>query len=226
MRWCSEYFVRAGGLAYFGDVLGTIAPALAPTFIAFDDLSCVNTNTRKTAFWMLTYRNPSYIEPLRKETTAAFNGDRLVDLGHIHKNCPLLKSLWFETLRMASNATSVRLVNKDTIIGNRILRKGNRIMIPYRLLHFDQTVYGPNVCSFKPEGFVGANAEKLTRGDSWRPLGGGKTMCNGRHMAKRATLIFLSIVLRRFDIVIVGEGKLPTPDLGRPVLGIMAVKDD
>lgn len=87
----------------------------------------INTNTRKTAFWMLTYHNPSYIEPLRKETTAAFNGDRLVDLGHIHKNCPLLKSLWFETLRMASNATSVRLVNKDTIIGNKILRKGNRI---------------------------------------------------------------------------------------------------
>ncbi|KAJ9216424.1 hypothetical protein DTO166G4_2012 [Paecilomyces variotii] len=176
MRWCSEYFVRAGGLAYFGDVLGTIAPALAPTFIAFDDLSCINTNTRKTAFWMLTYHNPSYIEPLRKETTAAFNGDRLVDLGHIHKNCPLLKSLWFETLRMASNATSVRLVNKDTIIGNKILRKGNRIMIPYRLLHFDRTIYGPNVCSFNPERFAGANAEKL-----WRPLGGGKTMCSGRH---------------------------------------------
>lgn len=27
MRWCSEYFVRAGGLAYFGDVLGTIDPS-------------------------------------------------------------------------------------------------------------------------------------------------------------------------------------------------------
>ncbi|KAJ9410534.1 hypothetical protein DTO045G8_1997 [Paecilomyces variotii] len=206
MRWCPEYFVRAGGLAYFGDVLGTIDPSspsmtsrgrlsisiqnfgprneLCAVGVCTNDIATIlvtlhwviNTNTRKTAFWMLTYRNPSYIEPRRKETTAAFNGDRLVDLGHIHKNCPLLKSLWFETLRMASNATSVRLVNKDTIIGNKILRKGNRIMIPYRPLHFDRTIYGPNVCSFNPERFAGANAEKL-----WRPLGGGKTMCSGRH---------------------------------------------
>lgn len=78
---------------------------------------------------MLTYllHNPSYIEPLRKEISAAFDGDRLVDLEHLHNNCPLLESFWFETLRMASNAASVRLVNKDTIIGNKILRKGNRI---------------------------------------------------------------------------------------------------
>ncbi|KAL3709763.1 hypothetical protein TMatcc_003554 [Talaromyces marneffei ATCC 18224] len=39
MRLCSEYFVRAGGLAYFGDMLGAVDPELAPTFIAFDDLS-------------------------------------------------------------------------------------------------------------------------------------------------------------------------------------------
>ncbi|RWQ98537.1 hypothetical protein C8Q69DRAFT_442691 [Paecilomyces variotii] len=210
MRWCSEYFVRAGGLAYFGDVLGTIAPALAPTFIAFDDLSCINTNTRKTAFWMLTYRNPSYIEPLRKETTAAFNGDRLVDLGHIHKNCPLLKSLWFETLRMASNATSVRLVNKDTIIGNKILRKGNRIRPSTAPMSVHLTPSVLPVQTLRSSGGPSAAARR----------------CAAAAIAKRATLILLSIVLRRFDIVIVGEGKLPTPDLGMSVLGIMAVKDD
>ncbi|KAJ9294217.1 hypothetical protein DTO271G3_7079 [Paecilomyces variotii] len=207
-------------------MLWTIDPELAPTFIAFDDLSWkaiyqypefqsrvmrakrdqtqralrryfevpqsrktrnrwfITTNTRKTAFWMLTYlHNPSYIEPLRKKTAAAFIGDRLVDLGHMHKNCPLLESLWFETMRMAPNVASVRLIIKDTtIIGNKIPRKSNRIMIPYRLLHFDETVYGPNVCPFKPERFAGTNAEKPTRGDSWRPFGGGKTMCSGRHI--------------------------------------------
>jgi cytochrome P450 len=99
-------------------------------------------------------------------------------------------------------------------------------VIPYRLLHFDESVYGPDVYSFRPERFAGANAEKLTRGDSWRPFGGGKTMCSGRHIAKRATIMFLSLVLRNFDVAIVGEKKMPIPDLGRPVLGIMAVKDD
>ncbi|TAQ84949.1 hypothetical protein B7494_g6729 [Chlorociboria aeruginascens] len=298
MRWCSEYFVRAGGLAYFGDMLGAVDPELAPTFIAFDDLSwqaiyqypsfwsklmrakldqtqrafkkyfdipqsqrtgdawftkamenelravgldtndiatilvtlhwAINTNTRKTAFWMLTYllRNPSYIEPLRKETAAAFNGESFIDLEYLHDKCPLLEGVWFETLRMASNAASVRLVKKDTIIGNKVLRKGNRIMIPYRLFHFDEAVYGDDIYSFKPERFANASAEKLTRGDSWRPFGGGKTMCSGRHVAKRATLMFAAIVLHKFDIEIVGDKKMPIPDLGRPVLGIMAVKDD
>ncbi|KAE8556219.1 hypothetical protein EYB25_000919 [Talaromyces marneffei] len=166
----------------------------------------INTNTRKTAFWVLTYLlyNPSHIEPLRRQTANAF----------------------FETLRMSSNAASVRNVNKDTVIGYKHLRKGNRIMIPYRLLHFDESVYGPDVYSFKPERFAGSNAEKLTRGDSWRPFGGGKTMCSGRHIAKCATLMFLSLVLRKFDIEIVGGRKMPAPDLGRPVLGIMALKDD
>ncbi|PQE32214.1 cytochrome P450 oxidoreductase protein [Rutstroemia sp. NJR-2017a WRK4] len=298
MRWCSEYFVRAGGLAYFGDMLGAIDPKLASTFIEFDDLSwqaiyqypdfftremrgkraqtqlafkkyfevpqnqrtgdawftktmenelravgvctsdiaiilvtlhwAINTNTRKTAFWMLTYvlHNPSYIEQIRKETAPAFEGKKLVDLEFLHDKCPLLESCWFETLRMASNAASVRQINKDTIIGGKVLRKGNRIMIPYRLLHFDESVYGDDVYSFKPERFAGAAADKLTRGDSWRPFGGGKTMCSGRHVAKRATLMFLAMVLRNFEVEIVGEKKLPVPDLGRPVLGIMAVKDD
>jgi cytochrome P450 len=89
----------------------------------------INTNTRKTAFWMLTYilHNPSYIEQIRKETAPAFEGKKLVDLEFLHDKCPLLESCWFETLRMASNAASVRQINKDTVIGGKVLRKGNRI---------------------------------------------------------------------------------------------------
>jgi hypothetical protein len=117
-------------------------------------------------------------------------------------------------------------------------------VIPYRLLHFDQEVYGEDVQSFRPERFMGSAGEKLTRGDSWRPFGGGKTMCSGRHVAKRATrelfrhipekknttdltvVMFLAMILKRFDITIVGDDKMPPADLGRPVLGIMAVKLD
>ncbi|KAK0616095.1 putative cytochrome p450 [Bombardia bombarda] len=291
MRWCSEYFVRAGGLAYFGPMLSAIDPQLAPTFIAFDDLSwqaiyqypklltrrmraerdqtqhafkryfdlpqsqrtgdawftkamenelralgvstddiaiilltlhwAINTNTRKTAFWMLTYilHNPHYIPLLRAETAAAFSSSlSLTNPAHLHDSCPLLEAVWFETLRLASNAASVRRVAADTRIGNNnnnnnnnktiLLRKGNRLMIPYRLLHFDEAVYGPDVHAFCPERFLGKENEGLTRGASWRPFGGGKTMCSGRHVAKRATLMFLAMVVTR------------------PVLGVMAVKDD
>ena len=50
MRWCSEYFVRAGGIAYFGDKLSSIDPQLASTFIAFDDLS-----------WQAIYQYPRFL---------------------------------------------------------------------------------------------------------------------------------------------------------------------
>jgi hypothetical protein len=50
MQWCSEYFVRAGGLAYFGEMLAAIDPQLAPTFIAFDDLS-----------WQAIYQYPGFL---------------------------------------------------------------------------------------------------------------------------------------------------------------------
>ena len=78
---------------------------------------------------MLTYvlRNESYIEPLRKETEAAFDGDALVDLDHLQSNCPLLEAVWFETLRLASNAASVRRVAEDTVIGGKLLKKDSRV---------------------------------------------------------------------------------------------------
>ena len=78
---------------------------------------------------MLTYvlRNESYIEHLRKETEAALDGDTLVDLDHLQSNCPLLEAVWFETLRLASNAASVRRVAEDTVIGGKLLKKDSRV---------------------------------------------------------------------------------------------------
>lgn len=72
---------------------------------------------------------------------------------------------------------------------------------------------------------MGGKIGALTRSPSWRPFGGGKTLCTGRHAAKHATLIFIATLLRRFDVEKVGAVGLPEVDLGRPVLGISAVKE-
>ncbi|KAI1171174.1 hypothetical protein F4777DRAFT_583174 [Nemania sp. FL0916] len=40
----------------------------------------------------------------------------------------------------------------------------------------------------------------LKCGPSWRPFGGGKTLCTGRHAAKRATLMLVAVLLWRFDV--------------------------
>lgn len=112
------------------------------------------------------------------------------------------------------------------------MRRGNRIMIPYRLLHFDENVYGHDPHNFHPERFApsvemnGGTKKDPTRGPSWRPFGGGKSLCTGRFIAKNSTLIFIALVLRRFDIKLVGNSTLPKADLGRPVLGISGVTEE
>lgn len=193
----------------------------------------ISTNTRKIVFWILAFLlhcAPSLMDSIRGEIDAAFEGDTLVHLNHLYDSCPTLNNVWHESLRLCSNAASVRFIRSDTVIGGKCMHRGQRIMIPYRLLHFDERVYGADPGSFHPERFAtekgSAQAQSdATRGPSWRPFGGGKTLCTGRFIAKRATLIAVALTLRRFDVQLVGERGLPEADLGRPVLGISGIKE-
>jgi hypothetical protein len=54
---------------------------------------------------------------------------------------------------------------------------------------------------------------------------GGKTKCSGRFLAKYFVTTFVATLLRRFDIKMVGQPHMPQPDVGRPVLGIISVKE-
>ncbi|KAI1479305.1 putative cytochrome p450 [Daldinia eschscholtzii] len=188
----------------------------------------ISTNTRKIAFWMLSnlLHTPSLLDVVRAETAPAFEGNELVNLAHLWEHCPQLDNIWHETLRLCSNAASVRRIDRDTVIGGKLMREGNRIMIPYRQLHFDPSVYGPDSRRFRPDRFSESNkGAVLTRGPSWRPFGGGKTVCTGRYAAKRATLIFVTTLLRRFHLEMIGNPPVPEVDLGRPVLGISSFKE-
>ncbi|KAI1737525.1 putative cytochrome p450 [Xylaria scruposa] len=185
----------------------------------------VSTNTRKAAFWLLYHllKNPALITTIREEVKPAFGSGSEINLDYIHSHCPKLEQCWYETLRLSSNSASARVVAHDTVIGNRLMRKGNKILIPYRFLHFNESVFGEHVERFLPERFEG-RVNALTRGASWRPFGGGKTMCPGHFIAKRETLIFVAMVLHRFDLKIDQAHALLEPDLGKPVLGLADCK--
>ncbi|TVY48329.1 Cholesterol 7-alpha-monooxygenase [Lachnellula occidentalis] len=190
----------------------------------------INTNARKTSFWMLTHlmRNPTYLAAFRAETAQAFHGDELVDICHIQDaaKCPQVDAIWHETLRVAGWAASVRLVTNDVVVGGKRMRKGNRVMVPHRLLHFDEGVFGDDIAAWRPQRWLDTEAgRKLPNSPSWRPFGGGKTKCSGRFLAKFFVTAFVATLLRRFDIKIVGNPPMPEPDIGRPVLGIISVKE-
>ncbi|KAM4066411.1 cytochrome p450 [Hirsutella rhossiliensis] len=187
----------------------------------------INTNSRKTAFWILSYllHHPSEMDAVREETANAFRGDQLVHLEYLYEQCPRLNNIWHETLRVYSHAVSARSIKKDTVIGGKLLREGRRVMIPFRMLHMDESVWGDDVGAFRPARFAGKTAE-LTKSPSWRPFGGGKSLCSGRYVAKHLTFMFTAMALRRFDMARVGDGPFPEGDIGKPALGMMSIKKD
>lgn len=125
---------------------------------------------------------------------------------------------------MSAFSASVRHVLEDTVIGGKLLRKGSRLMIPYRQLHFDESVFGSDIERFKSDRFL--KDQNLTRGGSWRPFGGGTTQCPGRFAAKQVVVSFIATLVKRFHIEIEGPQQLPKGQLGKPVLGIMASKGE
>ncbi|KAL7938509.1 cytochrome P450 [Trichoderma chlorosporum] len=184
----------------------------------------INTSMRKVAFWLVSYilHTPSLIQAIRDETKAAFNEDGKVNLEYLHNQCPQLNAVWNETIRMSSYAASVRFITEDTVIGGKILRKGNRLMIPFRQLHFDRDIFGETAALFDHERFL--KKATLARSNNWRPFGGGSTMCPGRHAAKRCVLLFVAMLLQRFDVEMDGYQPIPTADEGQPMLGVLSIK--
>lgn len=50
-------------------------------------------------------------------------------------------------------------------------------------------------------------------------------MCPGHFIAKRETMLFVAMVLQRFDIETAGVPGVLEPDLGKPVLGLADCKE-
>ena len=173
---------------------------------------------------MLAYliENPELLVRIRRETEPAFKAGAL-SVDYLKDCCPLLDDVWNETLRHSAYSASVRHITEDTVIGGKTLRKGNRLMIPYRQLHFDEGVFGEDAQKFEPARF-GKNP-KLLRSASWRPFGGGITMCPGRYVAKESVAIFIAMALRRFNMEFVKGQVFPQGAEGTPVLGIMNTQD-
>lgn len=166
--------------------------------------------------------NPHLIEIVRNETEHAVQGEE-VDLEYLKLQCPQLNAIWTETLRMSTSAASFRFIKEDTTVNGKILRKDSALIIPARRLQFDPDMFGADVENFRHERFLAGKS--LARSRSMRPFGGGFNHCPGRFAAQQQTLIFVALLLHRYDIELVGKLKFPRWEEGEPFPGIMAAKD-
>ncbi|KAI1203674.1 cytochrome P450 [Nemania serpens] len=186
-------------------------------------------NEYNTVFWVMSYLlyDPCLFEQVKKETEAAWMSQKL-DIKFLCANCPHLESVLNETLRIKNSAGALRVVMEETQIGTKTLLAGNSILIPFRQLHSNRNVWGPSVDDFDPYRFL--KQKSLARHPSFRPFGGGGTLCPGRTLAKEQVFGFVAILLHRFIIKVAGPAtQQPFPQLndlapslaiGRPMKGM------
>lgn len=126
-----------------------------------------------------------------------------VNMAQVLKECPLLKSLMEEVLRVRSTNASGRMVMRDTMLNNQyLLRAHSTVLIPSASVHNDASVWGPTVKQFDPLRFVktGDSQMLLQPAYAYRAFGGGAALCPGRFLASMEVLSMLTIIMLRFDV--------------------------
>lgn len=119
-------------------------------------------------------------------------------------------------------ASAARSVTSEVEIGGKLLQPGSIVMIPFRLLHSNENVWGETVDAFDHTRFL--KKKSLARHPSFRPFGGGSTYCPGKVLAKQELFGVVAILLHRFNLVLAqinGQTKQPFPrmNVNKPSVG-------
>ena len=122
-------------------------------------------NAIPTAFWM-TYHvssDPQILHNVRVELSGVLNTRidadgairRELDLTKIKDTCPLLDSIFQETLLHRSIGSSTRNVLENTVVGDQyLLKKGAIVQIPSLVVHADPAIWGSTVKNFDHRRFL------------------------------------------------------------------------
>lgn len=149
-------------------------------------------------------------------------------MDRILNHSPRMEAVFLEVLRLMDDPGTSREILSDTMIGSKKLRAGAKLLVPYRQLHLDARIFGPNATSFNADRFLqGGDSSGLARSPAFRPFGGGVTLCPGRFLARQEVLMFVATLLWRYDVRVVaergdgGRDGFPKPKDRQPPLGMM-----
>ncbi|KAI1820157.1 cytochrome P450 [Xylaria intraflava] len=178
-------------------------------------------NSLPTTYLALVHilKSPELTEKVRQELKAA----RYADLSPAERvqilpeRAPLLRSIWFETLRLHNNLVTLRHVEQDTRLSTRpewLLYKDRVISIPAAPIHYDAKLH-PDPNEFQPGRFMdkvlGGGGENAGR--TLKPFGGGVSYCPGRAFGEKQMMGFIAALITRFDVRII-EQDFPVPPNG------------
>jgi cytochrome P450 len=162
----------------------------------------------------------------REEMEPAWQSNGELDVKYLTSNCPRLDAIFSETLRQRTNTFGWRVVREKTLIRGKELLPGTPVIIPMRVLHTSERVWGSNVDEFDPNRFL-EKANRARQQPYYRPFAGGPTYCPGRVLAKRETYAFLAILLHRFDVTLLpSPSGFPLMEARRPPTGVKGPRPD
>ena len=173
-------------------------------------------------FWLLSHvvYNPDLLQIIRKEVAPSITEDGELDMQKLLANSPHLEAAFNETLRITSVNSSARNIEAPVVVGNKKLETDGKVMMPYRQLHLDETVFGSHTKSFNAERFL--RNKDLSRSPCFKPFGGGSTYCSGRFIAKREVMAFVALAVHRYKLHLKNPNQaFPRMDETKPTLGIM-----
>jgi cytochrome P450 len=177
------------------------------------------------AFWLLarTLYIPNLREDLRVEVAAAFKKgvQKGPDIEYL-KGCPKLNAMFYETMRVHGGASGFRRVVSDTIIAGFMFKAGNNVIMPYRQMHIDEETWGQDAKMFDISRFI--TDPRLDTARTFKPFGGGATLCPGRFLVRQTALSLPAILVTRYDIHVVGgvrESAFPQMNERVPGVGVI-----
>lgn len=175
-------------------------------------------STAPAAWWMMyhIFSDPLVLADVRGELEALAgrteiggeNGSGGVEtwsitLANIRTRCPILLSVFKETLRHRSLGVQVRLCLEDQMVDGYLLKKGGIVIIPQNVQHTSEEAWGADAHNFDHLRFVDVNTKSGFRKinhTAFRAFGGGHTMCPGRHLSSTQIMAFAALMVLRFDI--------------------------
>lgn len=160
---------------------------------------------------------PGALQEIRIEILNCVKRDGKLDLDRVSEECPLLNAAWYEVIRFA-NTDAMRMVEEPVIIGSKLIQKGTKIYLPYRQLHRNKAIFGEDVDSLNIKRFLNND---MSRNLSYKPFGGGTSICPGRYIARKESLAFIALVLHMYDLEFDGPTSgVPKLDTRKPALGL------
>ncbi|KAK7608866.1 cytochrome P450 [Phyllosticta paracitricarpa] len=175
-----------------------------------------NGNMQPSTSWlvMYIYATPGLLDSLREEIAPHVSVSEAddasphpyitrLDIAGLQKHCPLLRSIWLETFRVANEPSSLRYIAKPVQVtpDSATLQPGTFVTVPHAINQHDASLY-PDPERFVPDRFVRVDAATGQRSAPYGPLkpwGGGHGICKGRVYAEKQIFAVVACVVSLWD---------------------------